>query len=46
MCDARRCFPVVGGALVHKDEHHMTTVFARTLWPYLARRVDRLVKGA
>ena len=46
MCDARRCFPVVGGALVHKDEHHMTTVCARTLWPYLARRVDRLVKGA
>ena len=36
MCDARRCFPVVGGALVYKDEHHMTTVFARTLWPYLA----------
>ena len=46
MCDARRCYPVVGGALVHKDEHHMTTVFARTLWPYLARRVDRLVEGA
>ena len=46
MCDARRCFPVVGGALVYKDEHHMTTVFARSLWPYLARRVDRLVRGA
>ena len=46
ICDAQRCFPVVGGALVYKDEHHMTTVFARTLWPYLARRVDRLVKGA
>jgi peptidoglycan/LPS O-acetylase OafA/YrhL len=46
MCDARRCHPVVGGALVYKDEHHMTTVFARTLWPYLARRVDRLVRGA
>ena len=46
MCDARRCYPVVGGALVYKDEHHMTTVFARTLWPYLAQRVDRLVKGA
>jgi hypothetical protein len=46
ICDARRCYPVVGGALVHKDEHHMTTVFARTLWPYLARRVDRLIEGA
>ena len=46
ICDARRCYPVVGGALVYKDEHHMTTVFARTLWPYLARRVDRLLEGA
>ncbi len=46
VCDTRRCFPVVGGALVYKDEHHMTTVFARSLWPYLDRRVDRLVKGA
>jgi len=46
MCDARRCYPVVGGALVYKDEHHMTTVFARSLWPYLARRVDRIAKGA
>jgi hypothetical protein len=34
------------GALVYQDEHHMTTVFARSLWPYLDRRVDRLVRGA
>ncbi|MEA2312431.1 MAG: hypothetical protein QOE28_2399 [Solirubrobacteraceae bacterium] len=43
ICDARLCYPVVGGALVYKDEHHMTTVFARTLAPYLGRRVDALV---
>ncbi|HEV2812682.1 MAG TPA: SGNH hydrolase domain-containing protein, partial [Solirubrobacteraceae bacterium] len=35
-CDDRRCFPVVGGALVYKDESHITKVFSRTLGPYLA----------
>jgi hypothetical protein len=43
ICDARRCFPVVGGALVYKDEHHLTTVFAETLGPYLRRAVDTLI---
>ena len=32
-CDARRCYPVIGGALVHKDADHLTQVFARTLGP-------------
>jgi SGNH domain (fused to AT3 domains) len=41
-CDARWCYPVIGGALVHKDEHHMTTVFVRTLGPYLLQAVDGL----
>jgi peptidoglycan/LPS O-acetylase OafA/YrhL len=34
-CDARVCFAVVGGALVHRDVSHMTTVFGTTLGPYL-----------
>jgi hypothetical protein len=42
MCDRRKCFPVVGGALVHKDGGHITQVFSRTLGPYLGRYVDRL----
>ena len=42
MCGRNRCFPVVGGALVHKDGGHMTQVFSRTLGPYLGRAVDRL----
>ena len=41
ICDRRRCFPVVGGALVYKDQHHLTAVFAATLGPYLQRAVDR-----
>jgi hypothetical protein len=35
VCDARRCFPVVGGALVHRDESHLTPAFAATLGPYI-----------
>ncbi len=43
MCDRRKCFPVVGGALVHKDGGHITQVFSRTLGPYLGRYVDRVM---
>ena len=39
MCDRHDCFPVVGGALTHKDEGHITVVFSDTLGPYLLRKV-------
>jgi len=42
MCNERRCFAVVGGALVHKDQNHLTRVFATSLGPYLLRRLNRL----
>ena len=45
LCGPRRCRPVIGGVLVYKDRSHMTTVFARSLWPYLNRRVERLLRG-
>ncbi len=45
-CDAQRCYPVVGGALVYKDKTHLTTVFAETLGPYLLRQVERLDTAA
>jgi len=38
-CSRRLCPPVIGGALVHKDEGHITTAFSRTLGPYLLRAV-------
>jgi hypothetical protein len=37
ICDARACFPVIGGALVYKDSTHVTSVHGRTLGPYLLR---------
>lgn len=36
-CDAKRCFPVVGGALVHRDESHLTPAFSATLGPYVLK---------
>jgi peptidoglycan/LPS O-acetylase OafA/YrhL len=44
ICDRRRCHPVVGGALVYKDVHHLTTVFAATLGPYLQRAVQQALR--
>ena len=44
-CDRRDCFPVVGGALVLRDNTHVTGVFSATLGPYLERAVDRLALG-
>jgi hypothetical protein len=40
-CDENKCYPVIGGVLVHKDDHHLTAAFARTLGPYLLRALQR-----
>jgi SGNH domain (fused to AT3 domains) len=40
MCDSKHCFPVIGGALVHKDVGHISATFSTTLGPYLLREVD------
>jgi SGNH domain (fused to AT3 domains) len=41
VCNARRCFPVVGGALVHRDETHVTPAFSATLGPFILRALER-----
>jgi hypothetical protein len=43
LCDARACFPVVGGVLAFKDVDHFTPLFASTLGPFLRREVDRVL---
>jgi hypothetical protein len=40
MCDSADCFPVIGGALVHKDVGHLSTTFSTTLGPYLLRELN------
>jgi hypothetical protein len=43
-CDPSDCFPVVGGVLVYRDlVGHMTEAYARTLAPFLLRRVRFLM---
>jgi hypothetical protein len=39
-CDSAHCYPVVGGALVHKDTNHITAIFAKTLGRFMLRMVD------
>lgn len=43
LCSRRLCPPVIGGALVYKDEHHLTRVFSATLGRIVRRRVERVV---
>lgn len=42
LCDEEYCYPVVGGALTHKDAGHITLVFGETLGPFLLRKVRAL----
>jgi hypothetical protein len=42
-CDRTLCYPVIGGALVHKDTSHITAQYGATLAPYLHRRVSPLL---
>lgn len=39
-CSRDRCFPVIGGALVLRDNTHMTGVFSASLGPFLMTAVD------
>jgi len=42
-CGPALCYPVIGGALVHKDSTHMSLAYGLTLGPYLLRRFDALL---
>jgi hypothetical protein len=36
------CKEAIGGVVVHRDTHHLTATFARTLAPELGRRLDAI----
>jgi SGNH domain-containing protein len=42
-CGPRHCYPVIGGVLVHKDQHHITRAYSTTLGPFLLRRLGWLI---
>lgn len=45
-CDRRNCFAAIGGARVYADTlGHLTQTYARTLGPYLLRKVRRLLRA-
>ncbi len=46
MCSRRLCFAVVGGALVRKDNTHLTSTFSTTLGPFVLRAINRIIPGA
>jgi hypothetical protein len=39
-CDEDRCFAAIGGVVVYRDSHHLTSTFTVSLAPELARRLD------
>jgi hypothetical protein len=41
-CDGRRCFPVVGGALVESDTQHITREYSLSLGAYILRAIDQV----
>jgi hypothetical protein len=40
-CAPRVCYPVIGGALVYKDQTHMTAAFSESLGPFVLRAFRR-----
>jgi hypothetical protein len=42
-CGSRLCYPVIGGALVYRDEDHLTRVFAATVGPFLIHALGKLM---
>ncbi len=39
LCNATACPPVIGNVLVYRDDHHVTSTYAKSLTPFLARRL-------
>ena len=44
-CGQRSCYPVVGGALVFRDQNHLTAAFSASAGPFMLRKVARLAAG-
>ena len=44
-CDVRECLPVIGGAMVYRDSHHLTNTWAVSLEPYFEAELAPLVRA-
>ena len=43
-CDAGQCHFVIGGMVTHRDDNHVTPMFALTLEPFIAAAVARAMR--
>ena len=44
-CGQRSCYPGVGGALVLRDQNHLTAALSPAAGPFMLRTVARLAAG-
>ncbi len=42
-CEATECLPVIGNAVVYRDDNHLTDTFARTLAPAIESEIFRVL---
>jgi peptidoglycan/LPS O-acetylase OafA/YrhL len=43
-CDEEECFPTKGNVMIYRDEHHLTTLYARSLAPALEEHLNIALK--
>lgn len=44
-CEASQCLPVIGNAVVYRDDNHLTDTFARTLAPAIETEIFSALTG-
>ncbi|WKA57781.1 acyltransferase family protein [Planococcus shenhongbingii] len=44
-CDDETCPPAIGNVLVYRDEHHLTTLYSKTMGPVLAEDLKKALDG-
>lgn len=44
-CDSQECFPIIGNAVVYRDDNHLTDTFARTLAPAIEKHIMRAMEA-
>jgi hypothetical protein len=45
LCEKGRCPAVIGNVLVYRNDYHLTATFARTLAPWLGRKLRAPASG-
>lgn len=43
-CDEEMCYAVIGNVIVYRDEHHITSLFSKTMAQYLGEKLQDAIK--